>query len=267
MKRLHELLAAPEKVIVADLELLEDITTRYPYFQAAQSIYLKCLKNNNSPLYNRQLQKAASQTTDRSVLFDFITSNGFNQNEISDQIKHRKDTIDQIDVDAEEIIARHEDFNENSDFRKVTDADLFQRKSDLGTRPLEFDKKEIYSFNEWLQLSKIEPIEREETSRIEKTTINLQEKLRRKKMQRIDQFLADKPKITPAKERVPLKSIELETPPSTQLMTETLAQVYVAQKNYEKAIKSYEILVLQHPEKSSFFADRIQEIKNLQSSN
>jgi hypothetical protein len=48
-------------------------------------------------------------------------------------------------------------------------------------------------------------------------------------------------------------------------MTETLAQVYAAQKNYEKAIKSYEILVLQHPEKSSFFADRIQEIKNLQS--
>ncbi len=128
MKRLHELLAAPEKVIVADLEFLEDITLRYPYFQAARSIYLKCLKNNNSPLYNGQLQKTASHTTDRSVLFDFITSSGFNQNKISDQIKHRKDTIDQIFVDGEEVIARQEDFNENSDFRKVTDADLFHEK-------------------------------------------------------------------------------------------------------------------------------------------
>ncbi len=141
------------------------------------------------------------------------------------------------------------------------------RKSDPGTRPLEFNKNEVYSFNEWLQLSKIEPIDREKTTPIKETTINLQEKLRRKKMQRIDQFLADKPKITPAKERISLKSLELEPPPSSQLMTETLAQVYVAQKNFEKAIKSYEILVLQHPEKSSFFADRIQEIKNLQSSN
>ncbi|MFT7429332.1 MAG: hypothetical protein ACI9IZ_001830, partial [Nonlabens sp.] len=51
----------------------------------------------------------------------------------------------------------------------------------------------------------------------------------------------------------------------SQFMTETLAKVYVAQKNYSKALKAYEVLVLQHPEKSAFFADQIQEIKNLQS--
>lgn len=53
----------------------------------------------------------------------------------------------------------------------------------------------------------------------------------------------------------------------TKLMTETLAKVYLEQKKYTKAIQAYEILILKYPEKSSFFADRINEIKNLQQNN
>ena len=36
------------------------------------------------------------------------------------------------------------------------------------------------------------------------------------------------------------------------------------QKKYQKAIQAYEILILKYPEKSSFFADRINDIKILQ---
>jgi hypothetical protein len=41
----------------------------------------------------------------------------------------------------------------------------------------------------------------------------------------------------------------------------------VEQKNYDKAIQSYKILSLKYPEKSSLFADQIQEIKILQEKN
>jgi hypothetical protein len=50
-------------------------------------------------------------------------------------------------------------------------------------------------------------------------------------------------------------------------MTETLARVYLEQKKYQKAIQAYEILILKYPEKSSFFADRILDIKHLQQNN
>jgi hypothetical protein len=50
-------------------------------------------------------------------------------------------------------------------------------------------------------------------------------------------------------------------------MTETLARVYLEQKKYQKAIQAYEILILKYPEKSIFFADRIQNIKILQQNN
>ena len=46
-------------------------------------------------------------------------------------------------------------------------------------------------------------------------------------------------------------------------MTETLAKVYVQQKNYKKAITAYKILILKYPEKSGFFADQIRAIEKL----
>ena len=51
------------------------------------------------------------------------------------------------------------------------------------------------------------------------------------------------------------------------LMTETLAKVYLEQKKYQKAIQAYEILILKYPEKISFFANRISDIKALQQNN
>ena len=50
-------------------------------------------------------------------------------------------------------------------------------------------------------------------------------------------------------------------------MTETLARIYVEQKNYDKAIQSYQILSLKYPEKSSLFAIQIESIKVLKKNN
>ena len=45
------------------------------------------------------------------------------------------------------------------------------------------------------------------------------------------------------------------------LITETLAKIYIEQGHYKRAIQAYEILCLKYPKKSSFFANRIQDIK------
>jgi hypothetical protein len=46
------------------------------------------------------------------------------------------------------------------------------------------------------------------------------------------------------------------------LVTETLAKIYVLQGNNPKAIRSYEILSLKFPEKSAYFASLIKDLKN-----
>ena len=45
------------------------------------------------------------------------------------------------------------------------------------------------------------------------------------------------------------------------LTTETLAELYCEQGHYERAIQAYNILCLKYPKKSSFFANRIKDIK------
>ena len=130
-------------------------------------------------------------------------------------------------------------------------------------KPFQFDKNETHSFSEWLQLAKIAPIVREETEK----QMNVSSELE-KKFDLIEKFIELNPKIPQAKDAtaVPINIAKSNETPSS-IMTETLAQIYLEQKKYSKAIQAYEILILKYPEKSSFFADRIKNIKILQQNN
>jgi len=55
--------------------------------------------------------------------------------------------------------------------------------------------------------------------------------------------------------------IEKSVSENDELITETLANIYFQQKNYEKAIDAFEKLSLKYPEKSIYFASRIKEIE------
>ncbi|MEO0573747.1 MAG: hypothetical protein AAF039_18760 [Bacteroidota bacterium] len=56
---------------------LETILEEYPYFQAARALHLRGLKNLESYKYNAALKVAAAHTTDREILFEYITSKEF----------------------------------------------------------------------------------------------------------------------------------------------------------------------------------------------
>ena len=52
-----------------------------------------------------------------------------------------------------------------------------------------------------------------------------------------------------------------------ELMTETLARIFIKQKKFDKAIQAFKILSLKYPEKNTLFADEIDKLIKLKNDN
>ena len=97
------ILQNPQAITHEQTEAVKSIIDEFPYFQSARAVYLKGLKDQSSFKYNQELKTTAAYTTDRSILFDFITSETFIQNEISQFIKQNTAHLKAIDVTVEDI--------------------------------------------------------------------------------------------------------------------------------------------------------------------
>ncbi len=307
------ILQNPQALTEGQTQEIKSVIEEFPFFQSARAIYLKGLKNSDSFKYNQELKTTAAYTTDRSILFDYITSDEFLQNKISEQIKYNLEHLKGIEVnDIDDITVNKSVTIDDAlrqqiqDTKNVLDPALFQpvvevskvasfgddiktgnndilevdsdnieilpeEKLQIG-KPLKFDKNESHSFNEWLKITSFKPIIREE-SKIEEEEVPFnvgkpKNISKSKKFHLIDKFISKKPKMVPSDEIKPSINIAKDRMIQPEsLMTETLARIYVEQKNYKKAIQSYKILSLKYPEKSGFFADQIKAIKQLQEQN
>ncbi|MCR9225981.1 MAG: hypothetical protein NXH90_00980 [Flavobacteriaceae bacterium] len=275
---------------------LEDIIEEYPYFQAARALHLKGLKNLDSYKYNNSLKVTAAHTTDRDVLFDYITSKEFVQNNIADAIAGRGSKLEDQEAVSEEIQPNPNTasmLSESSepalpqnlnDAEQILDPKLFESRTPLPKiekveeikkgpdtdlnlgKPIPFTKKEKHSFTEWLQLTSThdEPVVKQDAIDGDRDKDVPDQLERKKKFDLLDKFIENNPKIVP-KESNPKVNIKESTKiDQNELMTETLAKVYLEQKKYKKAIQAFKILSLKYPEKSGFFADQIQAVKKLQ---
>jgi len=215
----------PHNIQKEDLLGLNNLCQEYPYCTSLHKLRLKALKQAGSEKYNNELKMTAAISGNRTLLFEYITQNSFTL--------LKKEVVKQIITKPKEILQ-------------------------LG-KPLKFDESEKYSFNEWLRLTNFKPIDRNN---------NLNEKTKLKpaeKTTKIVNFItASKDKELPKKEFFsPTNTALQSSTTNNNLMTETLAKVYLEQGHLEKAITAYEILSLKYPQKSSLFANQIKAIKQI----
>lgn len=299
------LLSHPNAVSERQVSALDKIVEEFPYFQSARALRLKGLYNQDSFKYNGELKVTAAHTTDRSVLFEYITSENFmainkaffaekearinaiKVHEIEILNPEKKEEPVKIDPLEQSILTSIREASASKpqqveeekaieipqqETKPEIPEESIEEKLEIG-KPLEFSRGEKHSFQEWLQLSTFKPIQREETPIESEKTANTEEiseidSEKKKKLEIIDRFIEANPKISPVKNTTPISLVsERNSQDNSYLMTETLAKVYLEQKKYQKAIQAYEILILKYPEKSHFFADRILDIKTLQQNN
>ena len=132
----------------------------------------------------------------------------------------------------------------------------------------EIKTHEFHSFVEWLKISQGKDLgQKSATAQTEKIENKPEEapKLEEKRAL-IEKFITTEPRIVPKKQEFynPVNKARQSVMENDFIVSETLAKVYLKQGNFQRALKSYEILSLKFPEKSTYFAAQILKIKEIQ---
>ena len=190
-------------------------------------------------------------------LIDFST---FDEDENPQQESDAKTNDENVVLPSAELL----------DYEKEAYASAYSVEKE--TPPSAVDFNQSHSFSEWLRLLRQMPSGKEEkTDEDQEQAPSGNEKGSSGKMDLINNFLdsgGDQKRIVPSGETdeagVPNEDFSAPfTEENEDLMTETLADIHIQQQRYHKAIEIFERLRLKYPEKSVYFARRIEEMEEL----
>ena len=204
---------------------LENIIYEFPYFQLAHAIYLKSLKIQDQFNFDLILKKTAILSSKRKLIFNWIENKENNLFKILEKSTKKKIRESKVLVTKSKGIVKIDKLREEEPRMVFVDWVL------------------SYSGNE--KESENRPLE--------------------SKIEIIDSFLEKNPKIKnkidKGDDNVVSNLASDNVFNKSDLMTETLAKIYVKQKKIKKALYAYKILSLKYPEKSSLFANRIKKLQ------
>ena len=210
--------------------------------------------SSEEPVSESSIEKEAKETT-----IDFYASKKANSDVQEEQTSYSPVNIYQKQIDTEkEDVAKvsNNPIQEGniSTTEEATNSEKLEPKAEIETEKVSEVAKPtsnsnvtsfISTWKSWLKIDRSEIVTPSEQD---------------KKAAIIDKFIENNPKISPIKEDVDF-IVKEKSNDISHLMTETLAQLYVEQKLYTKAIQAYKILQEKHPERTEEFKERIEEIK------
>ena len=209
------------------LSQFEELLKIYPNFHLLRVYYLKALQKQEVLSFDKNLSHTSIATYDRELLYQFIES----------------------DLNPKKINQKNRKVQSGKPKKNVS-KNIIKEKNIVQNIKNENPSPKTLKFSEWASY-----LNSKKASSKKNNLHNFQ---------LIDDFL----KTT--ERRIPNKNLknnedlsEKSWSPNYELMTETLAKVFVKQKKFKKAIEAYQILGLKYPEKNSLFANQIKEIKKL----
>ncbi|MDP6909256.1 MAG: hypothetical protein QF371_07115 [Flavobacteriales bacterium] len=250
----------PSTMNADSVRALRDITERYPYFQAAQMMLAKNLKQENHIDQLNQLHLAAVCVPDRKVFYDYMHDK--KRKELISPVKPLVDKEQESKPEVVEVKTTHllpDELIPEPIIYQLEKAELpdipIQEEKDAATK----SEPEELSFSEWLAYMRDGKAEQNQHQpKVPKT-----KQVGKSKVELIDQFLSDEPRKEIKKRAEffnPQKAASKSMEEDFTVVSETLAKIYEKQQKYELAIQAYQALSLKYPEKSTYFAARLKEL-------
>jgi len=230
---IFKLTKSPELLNGDTLLQLKSLVEEYPYFQTIRMLYLKNMQVEKDLSFPMELRKMTLYASDRKKLYFWIEKDKFASFNFDNLEKKEAATPFNTFAFIDSFLAYENITKEELSFEKNTES------------LVSTDYLSLLSEEDINNLTHAQPLKHQKT---------------------IDDFI-EKDKQSPIKIRLNENDNGTSELPQltgkTEFLGETLAKIYVKQKKYERALQIIQNLSLQYPEKSSYFATRIEELKNL----
>ncbi len=234
-RHLTDYIRRPEAMDSQSISNLQELVRRYPYYHTARILLLQALFKQHSPAFDKELKKSSSLIPNRTTLFNQIERRNYLADE--ERRKHNSDDEEQKADKTDEVI---DTFLSNS------------QQTSTPSRKVAVDATQDYISYLMQTNPDEEEILADETGDLEV----------------IDNFLKNKNKRFVIRDDADVNSDESQPEDeqkahNNEILTETLAQIYIKQGKFEKAIEIIGRLSLIYPKKNRYFADQIRFLEKI----
>ena len=232
-----ELINHPEKLDKSTLEPLRELARKYPYSQPVRFLLAKNLQVVRHPDFEQQVNRAAASAFDRRHFQEFISGRVkpvVTPALSGSQGQEKKEAPSSLPARILGWFLKKE---------KTRNTEVAEEPGKVEAGPLVPAPETKSPASSDQQPPQAQPS--------------------RKYDELIDRFLKEEPRIKPRREASSEENLaEKNLIDPEDIGTETLAAIFLKQGLHEKALDIYQKLSLKFPEKSSYFAEKINSIKN-----
>ena len=270
----------PAKILGLSPDELEKIKEQFPYFNSARMLLLKKQQESSPEKFDHELSQTAVWSSDRNTLHDYLKKKA--RAEVHAPILEKEEVatpiIEETPLIPAEIAPEVQIIVESGTLTKeepiVTRIEIKEEVSIITPTPPQEKKFSIvdHTFDEWLDHFKqgkhsLKKLMEEKPKAQEEAADELDQLIMSSmpatffhdKLETETQYAKGLDNFIDAQKK---KKSGPNVPPQQEIVSETLAKIYVLQGLTDKAIKAYETLSLNNPEKSAYFAVQIERLKN-----
>lgn len=255
------------------LEELSQLIEEYPFSSTLRMLLVKGLQNKKDISFDKQLKRTAIHVSDRKVLFDFLQETKFEEEGEVGEIEEIEEVKVQKEIEETSVEEKVTEPKKSKAKKEKNLEDQIQTAS-VGSQYILNVSDELPHVSELVNMSKGKKKKRKKSKKKEKAEPidffsfidgSAEKKVKHNDKKRLKQFIESKEKALKGKKAIysPEKQAKKSLEENDNLISDTLAKIFVKQKKYDKAIKTYKKLRLNYPEKSVYFAAQIKKVKGL----